>query len=333
MVVADLRHPRGAERSVSADGFGCGRDALERSASRAAAALREIEAATWRAMAEAGRTELADLAARVAATQHGLAAFARPAALGASRWCDRDAAGWRELASLGDAERAALRFAEQMALHVASLRDDERRALFAGLGAAALPFAQAAWAFDFVPRARAALDALFGASAWPAPEADALGAAPAPMAAIEALIRAVPRLDALDPITTELVRLLGARRHRCRLCQSLRSRPALAAGADEALFDAVERWADGALDPAPTAALAFADAMLGAPVRFAPAALAELRAHFAPEARVELVLDVTRNATNKVAVALAADAPHVERGTEVYDIGPDGELLYGLEAP
>jgi len=43
------------------------------------------------------------------------------------------------------------------------------------------------------------------------------------------------------------------------------------------------------------------------------------------------VLDVTRNALNKVAVALAADAAHVEDGVEIYDIEPDGSLVYGLD--
>jgi len=39
---------------------------------------------------------------------------------------------------------------------------------------------------------------------------------------------------------------------------------------------------------------------------------------------------VTRNALNKIAVALGADAPHVDEGIEVYDIGPDGSLVYGV---
>ena len=42
------------------------------------------------------------------------------------------------------------------------------------------------------------------------------------------------------------------------------------------------------------------------------------------------MLDVTRNALNKIAVALGADAAHVEDGVEIYDIGPDGTLVYGL---
>jgi hypothetical protein len=45
---------------------------------------------------------------------------------------------------------------------------------------------------------------------------------------------------------------------------------------------------------------------------------------------VEVVLDVTRNALNKIAVALGADAAHVEDGIEVYDVEPDGTLVYGV---
>ena len=50
---------------------------------------------------------------------------------------------------------------------------------------------------------------------------------------------------------------------------------------------------------------------------------------------MELVLDVTRNASNKIAVAFNADAPHEEaatsgRGYEIYDIDADGEPVYGL---
>jgi hypothetical protein len=31
-----------------------------------------------------------------------------------------------------------------------------------------------------------------------------------------------------------------------------------------------------------------------------------------------------------VAVALGADAAHVEEGIEIYDVEPDGSLVYGL---
>ncbi len=42
----------------------------------------------------------------------------------------------------------------------------------------------------------------------------------------------------------------------------------------------------------------------------------------------ELTLDVMRNASNKIAVSLAADAPRVEHGTERYLIDADGQTVY-----
>ncbi len=59
------------------------------------------------------------------------------------------------------------------------------------------------------------------------------------------------------------------------------------------------------------------------------AAVGELRAVATPAQQVELVLDVTRNALNKITVGLGADAAHVEDGIEIYDVGPDGSLVYG----
>ena len=171
---------------------------------------------------------------------------------------------------------------------------------------------------DFLPRTRAALDALAGGAAVRAdpdrgPEErirrtcriwDALGT----------FIRDVPRLDALDPITSELVRLRGARQHQCRLCKSLRSRPALVAGADEDLFSGWTSTSSSDLSPLQKAALAFTDAMIWTPGRLDRSRPAWSRLASA-EQGVELVLDVTRNALNKIAVALGADAAHVEEGS------------------
>jgi hypothetical protein len=49
-----------------------------------------------------------------------------------------------------------------------------------------------------------------------------------------------------------------------------------------------------------------------------------------PAQGVELVLDVTRNALNKIAMALAADAAHVDQGIEIYDLDANGDPVYGL---
>ena len=67
-------------------------------------------------------------------------------------------------------------------------------------------------------------------------------------------MRVVPALDALDPVTSELVRLRGARQHDCRLCRSLRSRTTLRAGATEADFAAVDDYADSSRHPLARAA-------------------------------------------------------------------------------
>ena len=73
--------------------------------------------------------------------------------------------------------------------------------------------------------------------------------------------------------------------------------------------------------------------MIWTPGRIEATQVDALRRHFSPAQQVELVLDVTRNATNKVAVALAADAANVEEGYEVYDVDEDGNLVYGLSHP
>ena len=52
----------------------------------------------------------------------------------------------------------------------------------------------------------------------------------------------VARLRALDPVTTEIVRLRGATQHNCRLCKSRREGNALDAGGSESLYDQIERY-------------------------------------------------------------------------------------------
>ena len=70
--------------------------------------------------------------------------------------------------------------------------------------------------------------------------------------------------------------------------------------------------------------------MVWTPGHLEPGVVADLTRTATPAQQVELVMDVTRNALNKIAVALGADAAHVENGVEIYDVGPDGELQYGL---
>ncbi len=78
-------------------------------------------------------------------------------------------------------------------------------------------------------------------------------------------------------------------------------------------------------------ALRLTDAMVWSPIAWPPALAAQVRHAFDPFEATELVLDVTRNSANKIAVALGADAAQVADGQlEYYDVGPDGQLAYGL---
>jgi alkylhydroperoxidase family enzyme len=217
-------------------------------------------------------------------------------------------------------------FAEQFAVDVAQVDDLMRAELAHAAGDRMFPIVLAVWLGDWVPRVRSALDRLFIPGEWAMPPADDGDR----WTAMDELQRSIARLDAVDPVTSELVRLRGARQHECRLCQSLRSRSALAAGADESTFDAVDDHAGSDLSDAQKAALDLTDSLIWDPGAV-PAR--GVREHFGPEQAVELVLDVARNAQNKIAVALAADDPHVTEGVEVYDINPDGTLTYGLTAP
>lgn len=310
--------------------FGSGRAALAALAPAAAIALDDLEAVVWRRV----DPDLLDLAARMVAAIHGLPGLARPTACGPSPWQGREAADWRRFSDLAEARRAALAFAEQFALDVSSIDEGLRKALLVSLGGSAAEFAQAIYIADVVPRARFALDRLFGPSDGKTPEALARLAPEATVwNGIEELIRVVPGLQGLDAITTELVRLRGARAHQCRFCKSVRSRSAMVAGANDATFAAVDDYRNSDLSESIQAALAFVDAFIWTPGRLGDAEVAGLARHFTPAQQVELVLDVARNASNKFAVSMAADAANVSEGYEVYEVHPDGRIEYGLSAP
>ena len=306
---------------------GGGRGALASHAPEAAAAVDALEAVVWR-LPDA---DLVDLAARVCAAVQGIPPLARPVGQGPGRWLSRDASTWRSFAELDGAQRAALAFAEQFSLDVSSVGDELRSALLRELGDAAMAFGQAVYVIDVIPRLRFALDRLFGASepargARPGADAGVWGA-------IEELIRVVPGLQGLDPVTTELVRLRGARQHQCRICQSLRSRSAFVAGADDKTFAAVDAYATSDLPDAIKAALAFTDAFIWTPGLIGDAEVSALRKHYPPAQQVELALDIARNATNKFAVSMAVDGANVSEGYEVYDVAADGSIHYGLSRP
>lgn len=231
---------------------------------------------------------------------------------------------------------AVERFAEQFNVDVASLTVEHRAAAAAALGDDLFGFLQATWVNDMADRIDHAWRQLFriDLDEWrrrtPQPTADP-DPAGALWQAIDTFLPAVARLSALDPVTTEVVRLKGARAHDCRLCRSLRNVGALDAGADEETFDAIDRFEDSDLDQTLKVALRMVDAIIWEP-RAWPSRLAEtVRETFEPEEAVEIVLDVVRNGANKIAVALEADQPNVIEGVEFFAMDENGALTYGLD--
>jgi alkylhydroperoxidase family enzyme len=123
--------------------------------------------------------------------------------------------------------------------------------------------------------------------------------------------------------------LRGATQHNCRLCKSLRETTALDAGGSETLYRDIEKFeASARLTERHKAALRYVDALIWSPGRIDGGVAAGVRAHFSDVEAVELTLDVMRNASNKVAVALGGDAPRVEQGTEQYLLDADGQTVF-----
>jgi alkylhydroperoxidase family enzyme len=299
----------------------------------AARTLDEVERAAWVAARDAGIGDLVDLMSRVCAAQVGLRPLEPEPGVAPQRWAGTDAAAWRSIDDLATREVTALTFAEQFSVDVASIAQELRSELVAGFGAEVGDLAAMLFVVDFLPRTGAGLEALRVGElrAGSAGASGTTGATtPGIWAALDAFTRAVPVLGSLDPVVTELVRLRGASQHHCRLCASLRSRPALLAGTEESTFAALLADETSGLSSTQRAAVAFTDAMIWTPAALPPDVVTTLQQELSEEQRAELVLDITRNALNKVAVALGADDPHVETGVEIYDVDPEGNLLYGL---
>lgn len=223
---------------------------------------------------------------------------------------------------------AVRRWVEQFGADVAGIDETQRNALLAAAGDRAFDVVTAAWAVDMATRVDGALGALTGvAPTWPPAE-------PGPLwPAIDAFLPVVARLTALDPVTTELVRLRGARANACRLCCSRRSVDAIEAGADLDTFDAVDRYESSDLPEAQKVALRLVDAMLRSPTAWPEDLAAQVHSHFAPAAAIELVLDVARNGANRIAVALGADAATVTDGVEWFITDVAGDLTFGVPDP
>ena len=171
---------------------------------------------------------------------------------------------------------------------------------------------------DFVPRVRAGLQALGVGDeylGWTAGAVTWNHATDPSDIVFNEFLPTVARQHELDALTAEVVRLRGAAQHNCRLCKSLRETTALDAGGSETLYGDIEKFeASAQLTERHKSALRYVDALIWSPGRIDDGVAAGVRAHFSDAEAVELTLDVMRNASNKVAVALGGDAPGLSRG-------------------
>jgi alkylhydroperoxidase family enzyme len=232
-----------------------------------------------------------------------------------------------------DVESLVVEFAEQFTTDVSVITADQRATLMSRLGERAFRTVVLMYVADFVPRVRAGLEALGtglmylswsdGTVAWDH-ESDPADAV------LNGFLPDVARLRVLDPVTSEVVRLRGASQHNCRLCKSLRESTALDAGGTEPLYAGIEHYETSELlTDRQRAALRYVDALIWSPAQIAPDIVAGVRRYFSDAEAVELTFDVMRNASNKIAVALGADAPRVEHGTERYLLTADGQTQFG----
>jgi alkylhydroperoxidase family enzyme len=227
------------------------------------------------------------------------------------------------------AEMVVAAFAEQFAVDVAGIGGNQRARFLETQGDNAFRVAVAIFIADFVPRVWAGCEALGmgrpgnGTVAGWDHDSDPIDAL------LNGFVPAVARMRDLDPVTTEIVRLRGAVQHNCRLCKSLREGNALDAGGSEELYSQIEDYESASgLSDAHKAALRYVDALIWSPSRIDAEVAAGVRKHFSEQQAWELTLDVMRNACNKIAVSLGADAPRVADGTERYLIDADGQTVY-----
>jgi len=136
---------------------------------------------------------------------------------------------------------------------------------------------------------------------------------------------AVVRGSALDPVTTELVRLRCARTHHCRICQTLRLAGARAAGVDETMTAKVDFYERSDLPERAKVALRVTDAFITRPDLLSDAAAEQARASFGPAELASLALDITKWSTQKIHVALGTD------GADRLVTDADGVALFGFD--
>ncbi|MGE2731719.1 carboxymuconolactone decarboxylase family protein [Mycolicibacterium vaccae] len=230
---------------------------------------------------------------------------------------------------LSESERVLVAFAEQFSVDVTGIGDNQRSRFLATFGDNAFRMVVAVFLADFVPRVWAGCAALGVGRPGSVQTVDWDADVDPVDGLLAGFVPAVARMRELDAVTTEVVRLRGAAAHNCRLCRSLRESHALAAGGSEQLYDQIGDFENAAdLTEAHKAALRYADALIWTPARIGDDVVDGMCKHYSGKQRLEVTLDVMRNAANKIMVSLGADAPRVAEGTERYEVDETGQTIF-----
>jgi AhpD family alkylhydroperoxidase len=235
-------------------------------------------------------------------------------------------------------EREAVAFAEQFVMDVGGatggldgvaghLADGQLR-----------EFVTAVYVVEFTQRLQVMAEGLLGSVPGPAETESA----PPSSATVRELLAeyqdAVVRGKALDPVTTELVRLRCARTHHCRICQTLRLDDARTAGVDEPTTAKVDFYESSDLPERIKTALRITDAFITRPEVLADHHAEAARVMFSADELAELCLDITKWSTQKIHVALGTDSaealPTDAEGVALFGFHDDGTVAgYWAGAP
>ena len=225
------------------------------------------------------------------------------------------------------AEQDVVDFAEQFVIDVSGTTEEMREGLTARFGAdGARELVTAIYVIEFTQRlqliaARLLDDAFAGAPGGSSAVLDASAAG-----LLNAYQAAVVRSSALDPVTTELVRLRCARTHNCRICQTLRLADSRAAGVDEDMTAKVDFYERSDLPERAKVALRITDAFITQPELLSDDVARQARASFGPAELASLCLDITKWSTQKIKVALGTD------GADQLETDADGVALFGFDS-
>ena len=218
-------------------------------------------------------------------------------------------------------------FAEQFVIDVSGTTEEMREGLTTRFGAdGARELVTAIYVIEFTQRLQLIAARLLDDAFAGAPGGSSAGLDASAAGLLNAYQAAVVRSSALDPVTTELVRLRCARTHNCRICQTLRLADSRAAGVDEDMTAKVDFYERSDLPERAKVALRITDAFITQPELLSDDVARQARASFGPAELASLCLDITKWSTQKIKVALGTD------GADQLVTDADGVALFGFDS-